>query len=311
MNDLFCHELLQNLTSLSFDSEDMKPTYLTTAALNGFSSYTAIMFNIITIHAIRKTSSLPRALKTLLLSLAASDIGVGLLCQPFYVALVINRMQGNPRNCIIYTAFSILLSVFSIASFLGVMALIVDRFLAIYLHLRYQEIVTHKRVVSVVTSIWVFSVSFSLLLLWMPLSISSIILGVISIVCFTATAFFNYKIYSTVKSLANQVQPLQNQQIAQNTEIASIVRLKKSAIGTFYIYLVFLLCCLPHILGFGISIISGSSFATKHLFIFSTTLIFLNSSLNPLIYCWKMRHIRNTIMNLFRNFLLNTVINRN
>ena len=120
----------------------------------------------------------------------------------------------------------------------------------IHLHLRYQEVVTDKRVVSTVISIWVLSVSFSLLLLWIPLSISSTILGVISIVCFTATAFFNFKIYSTVKSLANQVQPLQNQQI---------VRLKKSAIGTFYIYLVFLLCYLPRILGFGISNISGSS----------------------------------------------------
>ena len=170
---------------------------------------------------------------------------------------------------------------------------------------------THKRVVSAVISLWMFSASFSLLLLWIPLSIFSTILGVISIVCFTTTAFFNYKIYSIVKTLANQVQPLQNQQIAQSTEIASIVRLKKSAIGTFYIYLVFLLCYLPHILGFGISIISGSSFATKHLFIFSTMLIFLNSFLNPLIYCWKMRHIRNSIMNLFRNFMLNTIINRN
>ena len=247
----------------------------------------------------------------MLLSLAVSDFGVGLLCQPFYVALIIIRMQGNPRNCIIYTAFTILLSVFSITSFLGVMALIVDRFMAIHLHLRYQELVTHKRVVSAVISIWLFSVSLSLLLLWIPLSITSTILGVIGFVCFTATAFFNYKIYSTVKSLANQVQPLQNQQIAQSAEITSISRLKKSAIGAFYIYLVFLLCYLPHLLGFAISIISGSNFATKHLFLFSTTLVFVNSSLNPLIYCWKMRCIRNAIINLFRNFMLNTIINRN
>ena len=72
----------------------------------------------------------------------------------------------------------------------------------IHLHLRYQEDVTDRRVVSKVTSIWVFSVSFSLFLLWMPLSISSTILGVISIVCFTATAFFNFKIYSTVKIIS-------------------------------------------------------------------------------------------------------------
>ena len=47
------------------------------------------MLNIITIQAIRKTSSLPKTLKTLLLSLAASDLGVGLLVQPLYVAILV------------------------------------------------------------------------------------------------------------------------------------------------------------------------------------------------------------------------------
>ena len=40
------------------------------------------MLNIVTIHAIRKTPSLPKTLKTLLLSLAVSDVGVGFLVQP-------------------------------------------------------------------------------------------------------------------------------------------------------------------------------------------------------------------------------------
>ena len=46
------------------------------------------MSNIVTIHAIRKTSSLPKTLKTLVLSLAVSDVGVGLLVQPLYISLL-------------------------------------------------------------------------------------------------------------------------------------------------------------------------------------------------------------------------------
>jgi len=42
-------------------------------------------------------------------------------------------------------------------SFLGVMAVSADRFLAIHLHLRYQEIVTQKRAVAVVISVWVLA----------------------------------------------------------------------------------------------------------------------------------------------------------
>ena len=53
--------------------------------------------------------------------------------------------------------FQILGNLFSLASFLGVVAVSVDRFLAVHLHLRYQELVTHKRVVAVVISVWVLS----------------------------------------------------------------------------------------------------------------------------------------------------------
>ena len=51
------------------------------------------MLNIITIQALRKTSSLPKTLKTLLLSLAVSDLGVGLLVQPLYVAILVMEID--------------------------------------------------------------------------------------------------------------------------------------------------------------------------------------------------------------------------
>ena len=68
-----------------------------------------------------------------------------------------------PRNT--YKSFLIVLALFSLASFFGVVALSLDRFLAIHLHLRYQELVTHKRVVAVVILIWVLSIFLSLMVL--------------------------------------------------------------------------------------------------------------------------------------------------
>ena len=51
---------------------------------------------------------------------------------------------------------------FAFASFFGVVALAVDRFLAMQFHLRYQELVTQKRVVAVVFSLWVLSAFLSI-----------------------------------------------------------------------------------------------------------------------------------------------------
>ena len=72
--------------------------HLTFCVFNAYLSYTATMLNIVAIYAIRKTLSLPKNLKTLLLSLAVSDLGVGLLAQPMYVAYIIHSQQNNATN---------------------------------------------------------------------------------------------------------------------------------------------------------------------------------------------------------------------
>ena len=82
--------------------------------------------------------------------------------QPFYTSLLVKWLTQNNPDCKTYMMFTVIIGVFSVASFFGVVAVSVDRFLAIHLHLRYQELVTHKRVVAVVISIWLLSVFFSL-----------------------------------------------------------------------------------------------------------------------------------------------------
>ena len=59
--------------------------YIVNVVLNLFSALTAIVFNSITIQAMRKTSSLPNPLKILLLSLAFSDLAVGVVAQPLWI----------------------------------------------------------------------------------------------------------------------------------------------------------------------------------------------------------------------------------
>ena len=71
--------------------------------INAILSFTAIVFNIITIHALRKTSSLSKTFKTLLLSLAISDVGVGLVAQPLYVASHPLKIEQNTNNIAFHT----------------------------------------------------------------------------------------------------------------------------------------------------------------------------------------------------------------
>ena len=152
----------------------------------------------------------------------------------------ITKNSTKTDNIIAYwavvKAYAIPHSLFVFASFLGVFAITVDRFLAIHLHnLRYQKLVTHKRVVAVVISFWVFSV---IACFWYE-SIS--VLSVISVVYIITTGLLYCKIYATV-SHTNQISALQvPEQVAQNGDMANTARLRKTAVATFYMYILFLI----------------------------------------------------------------------
>ncbi|XP_078348532.1 adenosine receptor A3-like [Oculina patagonica] len=277
------------------EADPLYSSYMANCVINAFSSYTAIMLNIVTIHAMRKTSSLPKTLKTLLLSLAVSDLGVGLLVQPLYIVLMV-----NPTDQSIVTSYDIFTLIFVHASLFTVVAISVDRFLAIHLHLRYQELVTHKRVVAVVISIWVLSI-FSSLYFWLgSKEIANAVIAVIFGLCFICTTIVYCRIYFTVRRHTKYMQALQ-EQVAQNGQMANVTRQRKSAVSTFYVYLVFSACCLPQYFVNMAYLFSVPNIALNGLVLYTITLVFLNSSLNPVIYCWKMRHIRHTIMDILRN----------
>ena len=279
------------------------PTLVANCVLNGFLSYTAIVLNIITIHALRKTSSLPTTLKTLLLSLSISDLGVGLLVQPLYVAFLTMEITTNTKitdNIFAYRAvvkaYAIPNRLFVVSSFFGVFAITVDRFLAIHLHLRYQELVTHKRVVAVVISFWVFSV----IACFRYESIH--VLSVMSVVCIITTGLLYCKIYAAARHHTNQIRLLQiPEQVAQNGDMANAARLRKTAVATFYVYILFLVCYLPIACAGLATMIHGKNAFLSHLWFFSWTVVYLNSSFNPLIYSWKMRHIRQAVLDTLRN----------
>lgn len=288
-------DALQYIPSPS-EVKELHSTSITNCVFNSFLSYTAIMFGIVTIHAIRKTS-LSKPLRTLLLSLAASDLGVGLLVQPFYVSILVKWSQASDPGCAVYKGFIAIMSFFSLSSFFGIAALSVDRFLAIHLHLRYQELVIHNRVVAVVISIWLLSAFLSIMPFWSPVGINSVIFTTVAVSCFVTTTIVYIRIYFVVQRHKNQMEAHQMQ------EVQRFASLRKSAFVVLHVYLVYLLCYLPQSILMIVNANNEPSIAEKRFALYAWTMIFLNSSLNPLIYCWKMRHIRQAITDILRNFI--------
>ena len=299
MSKLFCNQS-SKFFPIFTELEDLRSTCIANCVFNIFLSYTAFMLNIVTIYAIYKTSTMPKTLKTLLLSLACSDVAVGLFSQPLYTFFLINWLRLHNPGCNTQQVRTISSSLFSAASFLGVVAVSVDRFLAVHLHLRYQEVVTHRRVVIVVIGIWVKSTFVSLIILWGLLSTRDLINTIIEAFSLIITFVVYIRIYITVRRHKNHIHSMQIRDEAQSEELKNLIVLIKSTVGIFYVYLVFLTCYLPHLICMAVIRTYGSSIVLKKLLLYSLTLMYLNSSLNPIIYCWKMRHIRHAIMDILR-----------
>ena len=137
MNSSTCEVLHSTLSS----------TIIANIVFNGCLCFSTTMLNTLKIHALRKASTLSNALKTLLLSLTVSDLGIGLLGQPMYIALLAKMLRCNSKHLPILDGLAgLVLNTLFLSSFFSIIALSVDRFLALQKPLRYEEIVAKKRV---------------------------------------------------------------------------------------------------------------------------------------------------------------------
>ena len=244
MSELFCNESL-DYTPRYTELKDLRSTFITNCIFSNFTTHTSIMLNIVTIYAIHKTSAMAKTLKTLLLSLAFSDVAVGLFSQPIYTFFLVKWLQLENINCNTYQVLNISGYLFSTASFLGVVAVSVDRFLAVHLHLRYQELVTHKRVVVVVIGKWLCSAFVSSTVLWWMPSVWNITESVLAAFGFIVTFVVYTRIYLIVRRHKNQIHSMQVQEVAHSDEIKHFIVLIKSTVSIFYVYLLLLICYLP------------------------------------------------------------------
>ena len=256
--------------------------------LNAFLSFTALLGNSVILVTIWKTSSLHSAAYILLTSLAVSDLAVGLLVQPLFIAVI---QSGIPT---IDLVFFILVYFFCCASFFTITVITIDRLLVLQLHLRYHAVVTTSRVTGVVIFIWIFSGVNTLLLV-----LSSrfyIVLRVMVIGLLAGNFVVYFKIYLIARRHQRQIQHQHRHQLqASNENNARVNRFKKTAFNTFLVYILLLCCYLPY--SFVTLRLYGGVFSI--LYLTTMTLVFLNSSLNPLLYCWRDHEIRTAVKQLF------------
>lgn len=282
-------------------------TFVFSIILNIILSITAIIGNAIVVVTIWNNSTLHTPSNCLLFSLAVSDFGVGLIVQPFCVAYKMGELlMVFDVYCFAGVASEILALTFSATAFMTISAISVDRFLAIHLHLRYNALVLVSRVIKVVFLLWFLGLACAacrLVCFVVNCSVMIKILAVIFVLFLFVTITCYIKIGLTVRRhLKMQIHPSGPTSTFGETDIPSgkstnisnihIHQKKKSVITMLYVVGTFVGCFMPYMGTLLVCVLLEWNPFSRALLNVVFPIVFLNSSLNPLLYFWRMRDLR-------------------
>ena len=167
--------------------------------------------NLLVIRALIKASTIPANFRKMFISLAFSELAVGLLPHLIHAIIfaVVWKMasRGDNLACLCPTVLSVLyyfMYLLVAASFLNVIFIAFDRLFAVSLHLRYQELVTPRRITIVLVSVWIISCVLTFLSIFFPNEIE-MVAAVISLSGYIPTILVYVRIYKVVKYHQNKI----------------------------------------------------------------------------------------------------------
>ena len=267
------------------------------SATNIFLSMTAFVENSLVLVALHKTRSLHPPSKLLFLNVAITDLCVGIIVEPLHVSYLMSVVSERWDIC--YYAFlsSIITSyIMCSVSLLTLTTTSMDRLLALLMGLRYRQVVTLKRTRMTVAILWILSIvstssyfwDIRILVLWGKISVP---------LCLVVSGISYTKIFVTLRHNHIQVQDRSFQGQLQQTTLLNKARYRKAVSSALWVQLVLAFCYFPYIIAQAVTPQRGIPLSGYLAREFTKTLIFLNSSLNPLIYFWKMRELRQAVKN--------------
>ena len=276
------------------ESDEVFITNIVTCFLNCVFSLLTCMGNFLIVFVIGKLQEFHSPSFVLLGCLAGSDLLVGLICQPILVAHKIAELNKNfPAYCTSAMLNSVSGWVTAVVSLLTLGAVSIDRVLCLILHLRYNTLVTVPRVFKTVAIMWIFSIAFVMVRFWMSNDSWYFIAMTVFLMPFLVISVSTLKIFQIVRSHQRQIN-VQTEAIRHlQSNTVNVLKCRKSAVTVLYIYGLLLIFFLPFFVVMIIDVYHvGYTRTIRIAYSYAGTAVFINSFLNPLVYCWRNRELR-------------------
>ena len=261
------------------------------AGLSIFLAISSSVGNFVILSALYRVSSIYPPTKLFFRCLAATDLCVGLIVQPLYTTSIMSYAMEMNENVSYYTgkicatSSTILCGV----SLLTTTVISVDRLLALLLGLRYRTFVTLRRARFVITCIWIMMATIAMIGLWKA-DVFNKVTSVMTVLSLITSMSSYAKIYLTLRKHQTQIQKDSTHGQPYVVGFAvNIARYRKTVSSILWVQLALLACYAPY------GIVAGMKINTLACYLVSSALVHFNSTLNPILYCWKIREVRKAV----------------
>ena len=305
-----CPILLDAGWQKSYLTDDTYKYLVAITSIISIATLPTIVLNAVIIFAVAAKRQLRSNSNVLLACLARTDVITGLVVQPLFIAVNIERIHGEGPFCTLEKVCYIPLAGVLFASLFHLVLVCVDRYIATKRALRYQEIVTTQRITVYVVLAWGITVLIIADLLvfavidsqieknyyFACIRVNDVILCSIISVCIVFIVYSYRYIYSETR---RQEKRLETEQLSLE-ENKRLKKANKAAYTVAFILGALVLSYLPAIIIAVVTHYIGDTTPSVMNIMWSWSLTFtlLNSLFNPVIYCWRIKKLPHVFLEI-------------
>ena len=250
-----------------------------------------VVLNALVMIAVKTKSRLRAHKSNLLLALlASSDLLVGVFIQPGFMAVLVTFLVDQPIGYCVMRVIRFAIGIPMQASLFHLALISGERYLAMKHPFAYTTIVTEARLLIVSALAWLLSV-----ILQIPLAVDKTVYFLLkNVFGVFSMAFIVFCHVTVYRETPRHEQQLAAQQVTHEAR-EQFQKNKKAFKLTSIILAVLILCQIPSVVFVNAAVRYGSKMSLETVYIFFssvTTIVILNSLLNPIVYSLRMRQFR-------------------
>ena len=269
-------------------------SYVFVIIINSMACLCTSTLNVLVIVAVKRRPRLQNNTNILLACLAGTDLLCGVAVQPSLVVWKAFQFSGTPNNCLLRGINNDLLGYQSLVSVLHLSLVTGERLLAIKYTMHYLRVVTVRNIQLAVITTWVLSTLIEIL----GEVVTGLLEYLIAFILISCILFIVFSYAILFAEIRRHQKVIKTQQLPQG-KVDRHVRDYKAFKTTVYIVSAVLFSFLPMAMALLFRPKKGYGGLYDVFLPWFRTFAMLNSLLNPLVYCWRQKEMRDYIIAMF------------